>query len=32
MLLLRLAGAFLLRLAARTLAALLFHPPPRRTR
>jgi hypothetical protein len=27
----RFAGAFLLRLGARTLSALLFHPPPRRT-
>ena len=26
----RFAGAFLLRLGARTLSALLFHPPPRR--
>src|SRR5215471_15240986 len=29
---LRLSGAFLLRFAARTLAGLLFQPPPRRTR
>ena len=27
----RFAGAFLLRVGARTLSALLFHPPPRRT-
>jgi hypothetical protein len=27
----RFAGAFLLRLGARTLSALLFHPPPCRT-
>jgi hypothetical protein len=27
----RFAGAFLLRLGARTLSALLFHPPPRKT-
>ena len=27
----RFAGAFLLRWGARTLSALLFHPPPRRT-
>src|SRR5205085_11490514 len=27
----RFAGAFLLRLDTRTLSALLFHPPPRRT-
>jgi hypothetical protein len=31
-LLLRLAGAFLLRLAERTFCGLLFHEPPRNTR
>ena len=32
MLLLRLDGVFLLRLAERRLSGLLFHEPPRRTR